>query len=325
MLCLGDSRIKLGLLPRVLEDRLGVSAYNLGILGGQAPASYFLLRKVLERGIRPRAILVDFSESLLSFSPSRNAACLADWLGRRESLEVAWHSRDPSLALSTALHALLPGWCDQSDRGALLRLGSRPAAVSSLPDDPRVFERNWQKNRGAQVAPREFVPVEEPATETAGAASAHPANAIYVDRLLRMTEAWRIPVYWILPPSVPERRVQLERSGVSAAYRSFVADRAAKFPSLTILDGERLGWSTTLFRDPLHVNREGAIKLSLAVAAATEPRLSGERSGPRWINLITIDDREVAKYQNLLEDLDQSRAAIGPILVGQNSGEASAW
>ena len=140
-----------------------------------------------------------------------------------------------------------------------------------------------------------------------------------------MTEAWRIPVYWILPPSVPERRVQLERSGVSAAYRSFVADRAAKFPSLTILDGERLGWSTTLFRDPLHVNREGAIKLSLAVAAATEPRLSGERSGPRWINLITIDDREVAKYQNLLEDLDQSRAAIGPILVGQNSGEASAW
>ena len=54
VLCLGDSRIKLGLLPRVLEDRLGVSAYNLGILGGQAPASYFLLRKVLERGIRPR-------------------------------------------------------------------------------------------------------------------------------------------------------------------------------------------------------------------------------------------------------------------------------
>ena len=127
VLCLGDSRIKLGLLPRLLEDRLGVSAYNLGILGGQAPASYFLLRQGARTRDPPRAILVDFSESLLSFSPSRNAACLADWLGRRESLEVAWHCSDPALAVSTALHWLLPGWCDESDRGPLLGFGSASA------------------------------------------------------------------------------------------------------------------------------------------------------------------------------------------------------
>jgi hypothetical protein len=47
ILCLGDSRIKLGLLPRVLEERLNLTSYNLALLGGQAPSSCFLLRRLL--------------------------------------------------------------------------------------------------------------------------------------------------------------------------------------------------------------------------------------------------------------------------------------
>ena len=81
----------------------------------------------------------------------------------------------------------------------------------------------------------------------------------------------------------------------------------------------------TAFRDPLHVNRDGAIRLSLAVAAAIGQRQVGERSGPRWIDLVEIDDRKAGRYQNMVEDLDQSRAAIEPILVGQSSGEVKAW
>src|SRR3954447_9395190 len=38
VLCFGDSQVKLGLLPRVIEQRLGRPAYNLAIVGGQAPA-----------------------------------------------------------------------------------------------------------------------------------------------------------------------------------------------------------------------------------------------------------------------------------------------
>jgi hypothetical protein len=325
VLCLGDSRIKLGLLPRVLEHRLGVSAYNLGMLGAQAPSSYFLLQRVLERGIRPRALIVDFSENLLTFAPSRNAVCWADWMGWRESLDVAWQSEDPALAVSTALHGLLPGWCDQSDRSPLLGFGSKMGASSYPADDSRIFERNWRMNRGAQVAPREFVAVAETQAEAGGIWRPHPANTFYVDQLLRMAEGCRIAVYWILPPSAPAHRERLERNGVSTAFRRFVAERVAEFPSLSVLDGERLGWSVQAFRDPLHVNRDGAVRLSLAVAAATAPRLRGALSSPRWIDLVEIDDQESGKYQNLVEDLDQSRAAIEPILVGQSSGEATPW
>jgi hypothetical protein len=325
VLCFGDSRIKLGILPRVLHNRLGVSAYNLGILGGQAPSTYFLLRRVLARGIRPRAILVDFSETLLAFSPTGNAACWADWVGWRESLEVAWNAKDPTLALSTALHGLLPGLCDQSERISLFRLAAQKDGAARSADELRVFERNWRLNRGAQVAPRAFVQVEETSVEDGGIWRPHQANAFYIDRLLRLAQGCGIAVYWILPPSVHARSERLERTGVAALYRRFVAERATEFSCLTVLDGERLPWSTQEFRDPLHVNRDGAIRLSLAVAAAIAPGLLGETSGSRWIDLVAFDDQEAKKYQYLVEDLDQSRAAIEPILVGQSSGEAKAW
>jgi hypothetical protein len=325
ILCLGDSRIKLGVLPRVLEARLNLTSYNLALLGGQAPSSYFLFRRLLERGSRPRALFVDFSETLLAFSPSQNAVCLTDRVGPSESLEVAWHSRDPTLAVSTALHKLLPGWCDRGNRSLLLDIGSGTAVGAVPADDPRVFERNWRVNLGAQVAPREFVAVEESPGDASGTWRPHPANAYYVDQLLRVAQAFRIAVYWILPPSVPARRERLTQNGESALYRQFVAERVARFPSLTVLDGERLKWGLELFRDPLHVNRDGAVRLSLAVASAAAPRLRGETLGPRWIDLALTDDREAGKYQRLVEDLNQSKAAITPIVVGQNSKEGTTW
>ncbi len=94
---------------------------------------------------------------------------------------------------------------------------------------------------------------------------------------------------------------------------------------MTVLDGDRLPWSNRDFRDPLHLNRDGAVRLSLAVAAAAGPRFPGCSSGPRWIDLVANDKSDLSKYQDTLEDLDQSRAAIKPILVGQNPGEANAW
>ncbi len=130
ILCFGDSLVKLGILPRVLEDRLGSAAFNLGVLGGQAPNSYFLLRKVLEKGNRPRALVVDFSENLLTFSPSQNAACWCHLYGWHDSFAVAWHSADPALAISTGLHRMLPGWCDQGSRQRLFAVDAGPGATS---------------------------------------------------------------------------------------------------------------------------------------------------------------------------------------------------
>jgi hypothetical protein len=68
----------------------------------------------------------------------------------------------------------------------------------------------------------------------------------------------------------------------------------------------------------------GMLALIGAVERLFAPR-AHERSGPRWIDLVEIDEGKAGRYQNMVEDLDQSRAAIEPILVGQSSGEVKAW
>src|SRR5262249_10670022 len=128
------------------------------------------------------------------------------------------------------------------------------------------------------------------------------------------------------PPSTLACRERLAQTGVRASYREFVDKRAKEFPIVTVLDGERLEWGPDRFRDNLHVNRDGAVRLSLAIADATARRLRDDSvSSPKWIELADIDGREVGAYRILVEDLDESRAAIEPIVVGQNSGEAIAW
>jgi hypothetical protein len=321
VLCLGDSLIKLGILPRVLEDRVGARAYNLAVLGGQAPSSYFLLRRVLEKGIRPQGLLVDFSEDLLSAAPARNPTCWADAVGSGQSLELAWHSHDPALAISAGLHWLLPRWCDQNHKQPILGR----AFESSAADDPRVFDRNWRFNRGAQVAPRAFVPAKSVQWENGQSWQPHPANAFYVDQLLRMAQAGKIPVFWILTPVTFGRREWLVQSGVHAIYRQFIAERLHAYACLTVLDGQRLFDDELAFRDPIHVNRDGAVRLTLAVAAAIKPRLIGEVSAPRWVDLVDLAASRINKYEYMIEDLDQSRAAVLALGAGQSSGEVALW
>ena len=72
VLCFGDSLIKQGLAPTVVEARSGLPAYNLALAGGQAPASYFLLRKALASGAKPDAVVVEYFPRLLSLEPEFN-------------------------------------------------------------------------------------------------------------------------------------------------------------------------------------------------------------------------------------------------------------
>src|SRR4051794_12362625 len=60
LLCFGDSLVVFDVAPRVLEARTGRRAYNLAAMGSQSSTSYLLLRRALEAGARPSAVVVDF-------------------------------------------------------------------------------------------------------------------------------------------------------------------------------------------------------------------------------------------------------------------------
>jgi hypothetical protein len=317
ILCFGDSLIKLGILPCVLEDRLGWSAHNLAVLGGQVPPSYFLLRRVLEQGHRPRALVINYSPLLLAMDPRVNLEWWSNRPDGRERLELLFRARDPALTASMIVQGLIASWSARDAVRSFLGLESDrdpDGHPTTIPDEARVFERNWRSNRGAQVAPRAFVPIEgalpRPYEGSRWKWRPHPVHAFYVDRFLRLAAAHHIPVYWVLTPAVSAWMDRNDGVGTIAAYRQFVRDQVPRFPGLIVLDAQGVDWDRSAFRDPIHLNRDGAVRLSLSVAESIERYNLRSTDVPRWLKLDGNADQSTDRFQDLLEDLDQSRVAV---------------
>jgi len=331
ILCFGDSLVKLGVLPRVIEDSLGLSAYNLAVLAGQPASSFFLFRQVLESGHRPRAVIVDFSAPLLTMSVRTNVEGWVELANFRDAIELALEAGDPALGIAIASRWLVPSRSSQTLLRPALALGQDYDPTDGVVEDRRVFERNWRQNRGAQVAPRQFIPIEgalpEPPKEDDYKWRPKPVHAAYVARFLRLARSHAIPVFWVLPPVVAARRERLESSGIVAAYDAFVTSVATAYSGVTILDGKSLEWDTRAFRDPIHLNRDGAVAFSLAIARALAHRLGrADQAGlPRWVDLDGPREISAHPWEHLLEDLDESRRALDRRGRVATSKEGSKW
>src|SRR4051794_36603324 len=103
VLCVGDSLVKHGLIPRVIASRSGHNAVNLAVAQGPAPATFFFFRRALEAGARPSALVVDFKPSVLVGGPSFNLRYWQEFLTLHEGLELARSARSGSLFLETAV------------------------------------------------------------------------------------------------------------------------------------------------------------------------------------------------------------------------------
>ena len=55
LLFFGDSLVKFGLMPKVIQQGTGKTAYNFALHTGQTSSSYFMLRRTLRAGARPSA------------------------------------------------------------------------------------------------------------------------------------------------------------------------------------------------------------------------------------------------------------------------------
>lgn len=324
ILCFGDSLIKLGIVPRILEARLGQSAYNLAVLGGQPPTSDVLLRRILDRGHSPRAVVVNFSPLLLGLDPRVNVGWWAGMIPARDRIELALRSRDARLALSLLLHGTTASLSNRGGFRAALGLGAFEGEERDEADLLNAMLRNWDWNRGAQVAPRRFVPIEgslpRPCDASGWTWQPQPVHAECVVRFLAQAQDQGIPVYWIIPPAEAVWLERNERVGTVDSYRRYVRDLVSRFPMLTVLDMQFAGWDRAWFRDPIHLNRDGAVRLTVAVADAIAEAHGGPDVARRWITLEDGHAFAPRLYEDMLEDLDQSRLAVsqgehGPITM----------
>jgi hypothetical protein len=316
LLCLGDSLIKHGLIPSIIEETTGRSTVNLSAARAPALLTYFLLRRALDAGARPEAVIINAKPAVLMAGLEFNARYWQELLTLRECVDLSRMASGGSFVLSTIVGRLLPSVRARAElrSNVLAALRSEPDHIGAI---NRVLWRNWTVNRGANVAASDsrWHDESEPEIER----RMHP-NVFYVDRtnaaglesLMRLADERKIPVFWLLTPLSPDLQARRDQSGADAGYERFVRSFQEKYPQvLTVLDARRGAYPRSLFTDHTHLNGQGAIALSHAVASAIRDLLATSRSqsSPLWIALARPLTHP-AVTGPALEDLDQSKEIL---------------
>ena len=321
VLFFGDSLVKTGLLPTVFGEERGLTSYNLALLGAPPSASYFMLRRTLDSGARPRAIVLDAQPSILMESvPWSNLREWAELLNPREAMQLAKVEHLPGLITPYAMCRYIPSvryrFDIQKAATDLFRRNTTSSDVSWL----ALHDRQQDKNRGGYVnpsTPGRFGPdsrpngkvlKEEVATCYPGAWWGRPPNLVFLEKFLSLAESRGIPVFFLIPPIHPGVQSERERLGLDELYLTLIRKIQNRYRSVIVVDGRHSGFDHGLFWDAFHLGRQGATALSRGLAEVIETRLAHRTEDDnRWVSLPTFVE---PLRRNAIEDTDESLAQL---------------
>lgn len=270
ILCFGDSMVKDGVQPRILEERLGRRAYNLAIPAALAPETYFIVRRCLAVGARPAAVIVDFDPFALATDPRIMAPDVAEMLSTADGCELGWAAGDAGFGGALVTACLLPSARDRlrlhADLGEILLQGRYHVRDRALWN----YWRSWRVNEGAQVmlrSSRTRDPIFDPnLAHTAGPWAPDRVNERFVLRFLELTESASVPVIWLLPPLSPVHQKLRESWGVDRAYADLLRSLMARFAHVTVIDARHAGYPATVFTDMTHLDWQGGYAFTSGLA-----------------------------------------------------------
>lgn len=304
LLVLGDSLMRHGVLPRVLQERVGLSAYNLGLPGGRIAASESLLKRAIAAGSVPEFVLLD--GELLASSPLELVRPWLDLLTPGELVQLGWDARDGRAAGTLLAQWLVPSWRDRRElRDAVLGRGRDDRSILA------IYLRNGRRNLGAQVLPVAPPPVVYvPEVREIGGLYVHPGNLRALKRLLALTARHGVRVVWLLTPIHPAQQDYRDRSGWTASYRHWLRRLQARHPHLWVVDAQSARYPAEALADATHLNRLGAARFSADLATAFPiggAQSSSSRTAPRWIKLPPYRSEPIATE---IEDVGESQLAL---------------
>jgi hypothetical protein len=324
VLCFGESLVKLGVVPRALQERTGWRTYNLAVPGSQASASYALLKRALASGARPRAVVVDFAPMMLHVGPRLKLNRWALVLNLAETAQLAWWARDADFFATVALSRVFPSiqarvGLRANLMGALTGLADRRSWNNAL------VLRNWRKNAGALLMEatdadaavmRKFTDAEfeDVRRKFYTEFSCEPPHREAIARFLTLAAAHDVPVYWLLPPLLPGLHEGLARVGYEGRHEAFVRSWLDRFPGLTIIDGRGILSDPDGFTDSTHLSARGAYGFSLALGDAMRRTLprggpAPTEARPRWVALPKCRPQSIPQG---LENMKESALALYP-------------
>ena len=295
ILCFGDSLVKFGVYPRVLEKLSGMSAYNLAITTGPAPATYFLFRRVLERGGKPKVIILDTAEWVLDVGPrsTRRVYPWADLLTSQETADLAWTMRDPDFFVRTVLNATLRSFNSRFEIRESIKSALSGMATWRRNAMPAIVHM-WAQNQGAHVNVKVDFREDEyaPPGEMPGVWSADPVNLEYLERLFALAARHGVAVFWLLPPYHPQHQSHSRYRGEERRYTRLVEEMRWRHPEVVVVDGRYSGYDRTLFLDDAHLDSEGGTALSCALAEQITAYVADPSAFPKWSKLPEFRTRE---------------------------------
>lgn len=315
VLCLGDSLAKHGLIPRVIEDGTGRRTINLAVAAGPVPVTEALLRRALDAGSRPTAVVFDLKPGILAGGPRYSVRYWPRALRVSEWVALAAEAGGGAFLAELTVAAALPSFGGRheirGDLSAAWRGETGPLRAINA-----VCRRNWEVNAGGNVAtPRPgykgAVSEAEHTVYLSREFFVHRVNGVYARRLVALAAARGIKTYLLIPPSVPQIRERRRETGAEEKYSAFVRSLQDQAPGLTVLDARDSAYPASVFVDPVHLDARGAVALSDDVASALRRDLDGPRQASpskRWVRLPPYRDRPIPEG---LEDVERSRERLG--------------
>lgn len=320
VLCFGDSMIKFGVSPRVLDASTGLRTYNLAPYGGPPAASALLLKRALASGARPKAIVVDFMPHLIAVTPRHHMRLWQELIGPVEAIELGVASRDASFVAEALTGRYLTSFRSRHEIRRNLHHAFKGESYNAVVAHyVTPLWRNWRGNRGAELAPTtpRFDGQARPGDQALFPIDWKPdaANAQAMREFLDLAENRSIPVLWLIPPLSPATQALRERQGHDAFYTRLVYSIQARYPNVTIVDARQAGFGDELFMDPVHLNRDGATTLSLRLAPVVleVAREGGELPVPRSPAWVALPPLPTQPPLPVLEDIDESRLVLREI------------
>ena len=287
VLCFGDSLVKYGILPKVIRAKAGLRSYNLATSGGTMPSAFFLLRRALDSGARPKAVLIDFDSLMPGDDGPSKLLNYPDLATFRDGLDLAWTSGSSNFFGPLTASKVLPSYHFRFEIRSSIR-ASLDGRSSSDRNSVKSHATLWSHESGAQPTervrfrhPRESLLIDAASPEDW---ACEPTNRAYLERFLDLAESRAITVYWLMPPLAPEvERRRIER-GSKASYDRFVRTIVARHPDVVVLDARTSGYDDSVHIDYLHLDRRGATVLSHDVASVLASSARAP-AGSGWVDL----------------------------------------
>jgi hypothetical protein len=291
VLSFGDSLVKFGVSPGVLQSVTGLPAYNLAAYGGPPSFSLHALERAIEAGARPRALILSFLPANLAMPPryylQNGMLSASPW----ECLDLAITARDGALFGELIAGRLLPS----VRRRYEIRDWSRSALLGRVDagEPARLLASRrleWRKGRGGERLPAgpprriEADPTDPNLFPTFWAWDQ--AQGKYFERFLDRADALGVPVFYLLAPLPPAVQDLRERTGLDTWHTEIVRRVKTRHPGLIVVDARYCRYPDSAFFDTAHLNALGAERLSRDLAEVIRLALDGSSAPPaHWVNL----------------------------------------